>query len=46
MRDARRVPDANRLPILFPVTLGISNGIPGGGMLLPWEAIGNNGHFG
>jgi hypothetical protein len=36
------VPDENRMPIIFPVTFGISNGIPGGGMLPAWQAVRDN----
>jgi hypothetical protein len=46
LEDARGVPDENRLPITFPVTFGISNGIPGGGMLPAWQAIRDNGQLG
>ncbi len=33
LEDQRGVPDANRLPIIFPVTFSESNGMPGGGTL-------------
>jgi hypothetical protein len=46
LEDARGVPDANRLPIIFPVTFGISNGIPGGGGLPGWRAIRDNPQLG
>jgi hypothetical protein len=46
LEDERGVPDENRLPIIFPVTWGISNGIPGGGMLPAWQAIRDNGELG
>jgi hypothetical protein len=46
LEDTRGVPDANRLPIIFPVTFGISNGIPGGGMLPAWQAIRANNQLG
>ncbi len=46
LEDVRAVPDANRLPIIFPVTFGISNGMPGGGMLPAWQAIRDNGSLG
>jgi hypothetical protein len=46
LEDARAVPDANRLPIIFPVTFGISNGIPGGGGLPAWQAIRDNSQLG
>lgn len=39
LEDARGVPDANRLPIIFPVSFAISNGMPGGSMLPAWAAI-------
>ena len=37
--DARGVPDAKRLPIFFPVTYSIKNGLPGGAILDGFEAI-------
>jgi hypothetical protein len=46
LEDARSVPDENRLPIIFPVTFGMSNGIPGGGMLPAWHAIRDNSQLG
>lgn len=46
LEDARAVPDANRLPIIFPVTFGISNGLPGGGVLQAWQAIRDNPQLG
>lgn len=46
LEDARSVPDENRLPIIFPVTFGVSNGIPGGGMLPAWQAIRDNNQLG
>jgi hypothetical protein len=46
LEDERGVPDENRLPIIFPVTWGISNGIPGGGMLPAWQAIRDNRELG
>lgn len=46
LEDARGVPDENRLPIIFPVTFGISNGLPGGGMLPGWQAIRDNPQLG
>lgn len=46
LEDQRGVPDENRLPIIFPVTWGISNGMPGGGMLPAWEAIRDNSQLG
>lgn len=39
LEDARSVPDARRLPIIFPVTFGIANGIAGGGGLSAFDAI-------
>jgi hypothetical protein len=39
LEDARNVPDEGRLPIIFPVTFGIANGIPGGAMLSAFDAI-------
>jgi hypothetical protein len=46
LEDKRGVPDENRLPIIFPVTWGISNGMPGGGMLPAWQAIRDNSELG
>ena len=46
LEDARAVPDANRLPIIFPVSFAISHGMPGGSMLPGWEAIRDNGQLG
>ena len=46
LEDARGVPDANRLPIIFPVTFGIANGIAGGGVLPGWQAIRDNSALG
>ena len=46
LEDQRGVPDANRLPIIFPVTFGDSNGMPGGGMLPAWQAISGNSQLG
>lgn len=46
LEDKRGVPDESRLPIIFPVTWGISNGMPGGGMLPAWHAIRDNGELG
>ena len=39
LEDARAVPDADRLPIIFPVTFGIVNGIAGGAGLSAFNAI-------
>jgi hypothetical protein len=41
LEDGRSVPDANRLPIIFPVTWGIANGLPGGAVLNAFNAIVN-----
>jgi hypothetical protein len=46
LEDARGVPEEKRMPIIFPVTFGTSNGIPGGGMLSGWQAIRDNGQLG
>jgi hypothetical protein len=46
LEDARGVPDENRLPIIFPVTFGIANGIAGGGVLPAWQAIRDNNQLG
>lgn len=46
LEDQRGVPDDNRLPIIFPVTFGESNGLPGGGMLPAWQAIKGNAQLG
>ena len=46
LEDERSVPDEGRLPIIFPVTFGISHGLPGGGMLPAWEAIRDNSQLG
>src|SRR5581483_6193623 len=46
LEDQRAVPDENRLPIIFPVTYGIHNGIAGGGMLPAWQAIRDNSALG
>ena len=46
LENDRQVPDTNRLPIIFPVTFAISNGMPGGGMLPGWQAIKDNSKLG
>ena len=42
LEDGANVPDAQRLPIIFPVTWSIQNGIPGGAVLSAFNAIKNN----
>ena len=46
LEDERRVPDENRLPIIFPVSFAISHGMPGGSMLPAWEAIRDHSQLG
>lgn len=46
LEDARGVTDENRLPIIFPVTFGVFNGLPGGSVLGAWQAISGNSQLG
>jgi hypothetical protein len=39
LEDARGVPDAQRMPIIFPVTFAIKNGVAGGAGLSAFNAI-------
>jgi hypothetical protein len=46
LEDNRGVPDGQRLPIIFPVTFGEKNGLPGGAVLDVFDAIKNDSALG
>jgi hypothetical protein len=41
LEDGKNIPDTQRLPISFPVTFAITNGLPGGAVLDAFNAIKN-----